>query len=655
MRATRFAPWRTVRGRLVLVALLVESVMLAMLVGNSLRLLHDAMGEQAQEQAQQIAPVLSAALVAPLAQYDYATVQAVLDESHAIRGIDYLAVTDTAGTIVATSGWAAGKALPPVDARFSLDDDDAPPRYDLALPIKLAGQNLGTLQFGLDLTRITVARKNLLGQGLAIAAGEMLLSAGLLSLLGLLITRQLSLLTAASLKVAKGQVTLDPVPEGADDVGRLGAAFNVMSRAIADRVAQLTRANQETARIAESLKDKHQALSAENAMRLRVQQELEVALGHIRERTAQLDAIFDLSPDGFVSFDGGGHVTYASPAFMRMVGPGFGKAVGLPDSEFSTRLANLCVAQARFPGMGTLRPTHTAPMPLDGDPVEDEPALPERLLIELQGPGRRVLDVRLRMADAENVSRILFFRDVTHETEVDRMKSEFLSHAAHELRTPMASIYGFTELLRTRKMSDERRQDMLGVIHRQSLLMTSIINELLDLVRIDARRREDFEFISLDAGALVRAVVADYKVPEGRDPAVLDLPYAPLWVRADDNKLRRAVGNILSNAFEYSNSGAVEVSLVKSETSGPTGAAPRVGIRVSDHGIGMTPEQLARVWERFYRADASGNVPGTGLGMAIVKEIVELHQGRIELRDTPGGGLSIRIGLPPMPMAPADA
>lgn len=96
-----FWPWRTVRGRLVLAALLVEFVMLAILVGNSLRLLHDAMGDQAREQAEQIAPVLSAALVAPLAQYDYATVQAVLDESHAIRGIDYLAVTDASGVIVA--------------------------------------------------------------------------------------------------------------------------------------------------------------------------------------------------------------------------------------------------------------------------------------------------------------------------------------------------------------------------------------------------------------------------------------------------------------------------------------------------------------------------------------------------------------------------
>ncbi|MEI6727868.1 MAG: hypothetical protein WCN81_16820 [Actinomycetes bacterium] len=185
--------------------------MLAILVGNSLRLLREAMGEQAREQAEQIAPVLSAALTAPLAAYDYATVQAVLDESHAIRGIDYLAVFDSTGSIVATSGWPRDKPLPRVDTSFTLDDDDDPPRYDLALPIKLAGQKLGTLQFGLDLSRIIVARNNLITQGMLIAGGELLLSACLLTLLGLLITRQLSLLTTASIEVAQGNLTPAPV------------------------------------------------------------------------------------------------------------------------------------------------------------------------------------------------------------------------------------------------------------------------------------------------------------------------------------------------------------------------------------------------------------------------------------------------------------
>jgi signal transduction histidine kinase/PAS domain-containing protein len=612
----RFTPWRTVRGRLVLSALLVELVMLAILVGNSLRLLHEAMGEQAREQAEQIAPVLSAALVAPLAQYDYATVQAILNESQAIRGIDYLAVTDSTGTIVATSGWPSGKPLPPVDASFSLDDDDNPPRYDLALPIKLAGQSLGTLQLGLDLKRIVIARKNLLTQGVLIAIAELLLSAGLLTLLGLLITRQLSLLTTASLKVAQGQLTPAPVPEALDDVGRLGAAFNVMSRAIAERVEQLTRANEETARMAASLRD----------------------------RTEQLNAIFDLSPDGFVSFDAQSHVKYANPAFFRMTGLQSAEIMGLDEAVFSARLARGCLDPDAFPNLAELKSELAA----NNAPGIGESSLSamkrRRQLIELAGPGNHVLELGLRLSQAQTVSQILYFREVTHETEVDRMKSEFLSHAAHELRTPMASIYGYAEILMAQRFSEEEQNEFLGIIHRQCGMMIAIINELLDLARIDDRRGKDFKFSSIDASQLVREVIADFGVPSGQQALVLDTPALACWVRADASKLMQAVRNILSNAYKYSpDGGVVTISVIHAGSDSQT----PVGIRVTDHGLGMTSEQAARTCERFYRVDTSGNIPGTGLGMSIVKEIMELHGGQVQIQSQLGAGTSVTLWLTP--------
>lgn len=611
-----FVPWRTVRGRLVLAALVIEAVMLAVLVGNSLRLLHEAMGDQAREQAQQIAPVLSAALVAPLAQYDYATVQAVLNESHAIRGIEYLAVTDSTGRTVATSGWPTGRTLPAIDEKFSLDD--SPPRYDVSVPIKVAGQGLGTLQFGLDLTRIVVARQNLLGQGMLIAGGEMLLSAGLLTLLGLLITRQLSVLTAASLKVAEGQLTPAPVPEGRDDVGRLGAAFNTMSRAIADRVEQLTRANEDTARVAMSL----------------------------RERTAQLNAIFELSPDGFVSFDEQDRVLYASPAFFRMTGLDAGEVLGMAEAAFSARLAGACLDSARFPGVARLRQDALAALESGVGAPAAAAQRHGRLLIELAGQAKRVLEVALRLSDAGSVSQILFCREVTHEVELDRMKSEFLSHAAHELRTPMASIFGFSEIMLARPLNDEKRREMLTIVHRQSKQMISIINELLDLVRIDDRRGLDLEFVVLDAGELVREVVADFGVPEGRSAALVQVPPQAWPVRGDRGKLAQVVRNVLSNAYKYSPGGGEVAVHLLGDGQEPTAQRARVGIQVRDHGMGMTPEQVARVCERFFRADHSGNIPGTGLGMSIVKEIATLHHAELVIASQPGLGTTVTLWLP---------
>jgi signal transduction histidine kinase len=116
-------------------------------------------------------------------------------------------------------------------------------------------------------------------------------------------------------------------------------------------------------------------------------------------------------------------------------------------------------------------------------------------------------------------------------------------------------------------------------------------------------------------------------------------------VRADRKKLIQAVSNVISNAYKYSPGGsAVGLDLVKSPDVGDV--PPRIGIRITDHGIGMTPEQLAHVCERFYRADTSGKIPGTGLGMSIVKEIVELHGGQLELTSKVGAGTTVTLWLP---------
>ncbi len=361
------------------------------------------------------------------------------------------------------------------------------------------------------------------------------------------------------------------------------------------------------------------------------------AEARIRDRTEQLNAIFALSPDAFVSFDAQRRVKYVSPAFHRMTGLDEASVVGLDEDTFSLRVAAECSAQAPFPGVAALRTAAILPIKpgLGGSP---------RQLIEVLAAGGRVLEVGVRLSDAETVSQILYFRDVTYETEVDRMKSEFLSTAAHELRTPMASIFGFSELLMSGRVAEAKKQESLGAIYRQSRLMISIVNELLDLARIDARRGKDFDFKPLNLNELLAETLSNFKAPEGRAGPLLRPGDEPQVVRVDRLKLMQAVGNVLSNAYKYSpDGGEVSVTVVGAPAS--DGLAPRVGIRVDDQGIGMTPEQLARVSERFYRADASGRIPGTGLGMSIVKEIIELHEGEMALSSVPGRGTTVTLWL----------
>jgi signal transduction histidine kinase/HAMP domain-containing protein len=424
-------------------------------------------------------------------------------------------------------------------------------------------------------------------------------------------------LTDSAHRVAQtGDLSITVPQTGAGEVAQLAKAFEVMVNAV---------------QISES--------SLEEKVALRTA-ELEQSQAATRDRTEQLNAIFDVSPDGFVSFDASLRVSFANRAFLRMTGTEAGDIIGLEEAEFSRLLANQCLPQATFPGVANLRAARKSLR-------EGEAELPEvrtrHGLIELAGPGNRVLEVGLRLSQAENVSQILYLRDVTHETEVDRMKSEFLSTAAHELRTPMASIYGYSELLLMSDFDEDERKEMLSTIFRQSELMASIINELLDLARIEARRGKDFVLERLSLQKLVNEAVAGYKLPEGRGAPLVQASDETLMVRVDRKKIQQALLNVISNAYKYSpRGGAVSVSFLQ-EVHHSVG---RFGIEVRDHGIGMRPEELARVFERFYRADSTGKIPGTGLGMSIVREIVEIHGGEVNVASKPGEGTTVTLWLP---------
>ncbi|MEK9940596.1 MAG: sensor histidine kinase, partial [Methylotenera sp.] len=135
-----------------------------------------------------------------------------------------------------------------------------------------------------------------------------------------------------------------------------------------------------------------------------------------------------------------------------------------------------------------------------------------------------------------------------------------------------------------------------------------------------------------------------YKVPAGRSVPKLNLPKQQLFIRADYSKMIQVFNNVLSNAYKYSPQGGdVEIKVWASRKADKKNL---LGIEIKDHGIGMTKQQLARVCERFYRADTSGVLPGTGLGMSIVKEIVELHCGNVTIDSEHGKGTRVTIWLP---------
>ena len=340
--------------------------------------------------------------------------------------------------------------------------------------------------------------------------------------------------------------------------------------------------------------------------------------------------IFLLSPDGFVSFDANGLLKEASPAFSKITGLNDNDLVGLSREAFTARLAANCASHARLVFHAG------APRARDADMDPDQ-------VIELVSPHTRTLEVVTRRSDARSTSEILYFRDVTHKAEIDRMKSEFLSTAAHELRTPMASIYGFSELLLAKDFDEKIRKELLNTIYTQSGIMATIINELLDLARIEARRGKDFNLEPVKLSALADEAVAGFKPSDGRSVSVELPPVHEPFVNADRGKIKQAISNLLSNAFKYSPVGSPVSIRCRVELDGNR---QMVGIEVQDRGIGMTQEQKDRIFERFYRADSSGSVPGTGLGMSIVKEIIDIHRGRVDVQSSLGLGTTASLWLP---------
>lgn len=355
----------------------------------------------------------------------------------------------------------------------------------------------------------------------------------------------------------------------------------------------------------------------------------------------RLDTIFTLSPDGFVAFDAAGCLIFVNPAFETMVGQDSEELSGLTMEAFDELMHSLCEPGQPYIPMGQVD---------DGQSETDSRAA-RRAILTLRLPTPRVLQRSIRHGAGAEASRIIYFRDITRESEVDRMKSEFLSTAAHELRTPMVSIMGFSELLLMRKYDEGRTRDLLETINRQSKRLTNLLNELLDLARIESRQGKDFQIRRQALGPIVQETLANLMMPgDSRVVTVHQPPELPEVV-VDGGKIQQALTNILANAYKYSpNGGEIELTVLERQVAG----ALEVGLQVRDQGMGMTPEQTARAFERFFRADDSGNIPGTGLGLSLVKEIIELHGGQVELTSEFGQGTKITLWLPVAPPLSAD-
>ena len=252
-----------------------------------------------------------------------------------------------------------------------------------------------------------------------------------------------------------------------------------------------------------------------------------------------------------------------------------------------------------------------------------------------------------RLEAIRSIARDIGERKVAEQALRDhlRMKSEFISTAAHELRTPLAAIVGYTELLLDQKTMKEfdpqQQQEFLVTIQERADDLTKIVDELLDLSRIEAGQKMPLDIQFCNLAAIIGGVVVDFRTRFPGRTFLLRFPdhcQHNCW--ADPLRLRQVIANLLDNAVKYSPSTGEIVA-------GCSGDRDACRIYVSDQGIGMSPEQKARIFDQFYRADTSDTaVGGLGLGLSLARKIIEGHGGRIEVESTVGKGSTLTIVLP---------
>jgi signal transduction histidine kinase len=366
----------------------------------------------------------------------------------------------------------------------------------------------------------------------------------------------------------------------------------------------------------------------------------EEKLARARADNSLLRAILETSGVAVAVVDDDGRIESASGAFAALFDAQRGAFDGLPlASLFTAADARLLMARlARTADPGPLRLAARVG-------ARSFTATLRRL-----GPGQR-LCVELRAEEAEARTRDLAAaRDAAEQANA--AKSDFLARMSHEIRTPMNAILGFAELMMEERLGpigNERYKDYLKDVHASGELVLSLVNDLLDLSKIEAGKME-LEFDRVDANAVISECASIMQTQANKSKIVMRLSLAERLppVRADQRSLKQILLNLLSNAMKFNvPGGQVIVSSALTESG-------HVAIRVKDTGIGMSDDEIATALEPFKQVAVSHKKLGTGLGLPLTKALIEANQASFTIRSRKNEGTLVEIVFPPPQVMAAE-
>lgn len=472
-------------------------------------------------------------------------------------------------------------------------------RFVVARPVRRADNRPVMALVASTLTTVVdETREKLFRTLFLIALGGTLLALLIAALVGDRIGAGVRRLTAAAEDIQRGDLTVRAGLASEDEIGVLSAAFDSMAESIEEKTGALRQA-------------------ADDETRLR----------------NRLEAVVAGMGEALVAVDSNGRITDFNQAAEELVGIAADDARGRPANEVVRLVSD------------------------DGDDLSARlrKPLPRRWsvrasVIHENGSSTPVVVSagNLRGAAAEMVGGVFVLRNLTREREVERMKDDFLANVSHELRTPLTPIIGFAEtLLRREPKEAERRRGTYDDILRSAQKLQRVI-ELLEFVAYAGAGRQKLSPQPVKVRPVVEGVTQEWgeSLTNGlsiRSRVSRSIPD----VVADAGWLAKSLGELVDNARKFSPRGG-KITVAAAPTTNGSGA---VEISVTDEGKGMTPLEQERAFDAFYQGDASSTREqgGLGLGLALVKEVVEAHGGTVGCESRPGKGSKVSIFLPAAP------
>lgn len=290
-----------------------------------------------------------------------------------------------------------------------------------------------------------------------------------------------------------------------------------------------------------------------------------------------------------------------------------------------------------------------SPLLQDGQPHEVVLSLYEEVMegtsektIEVKQDERYyTLTVTPLVGEDDFEGAVVVIRDTSESHRLDKMRTDFVANISHELRTPLVTLQGYSEaIIDGITESDEATKEFASIIYDESLRLARLVNDLLDLARIESGK-ETMHFTSFDIGDFLPRVMRKFNQMASEKGIRLQTDAPHRLIEADGDRLEQVFTNLIGNAIAHTDSGEIRIEATE-ETDG-------LRIQLTDTGHGIPKEDLPFVFERFYKADkarTSGSKTGTGIGLAIVKNVVDAHHGKVSVSSTLGVGTTFEIYLP---------